>query len=72
MTETRQQIARLTRATAARARCAEKATHCTVKATLTRHPALRAEYQELAEEYRANRDAWDAEIHLLHAALTAV
>jgi hypothetical protein len=67
---TREQIRRLTRATAARQRCADAATRCTVKATLTRHPAVRAEYQELAAEYRANRDAWDAEVAALRTALT--
>jgi GrpB-like predicted nucleotidyltransferase (UPF0157 family) len=67
--ETREQIARLTRALAARERCATQATRCTVRATLTRHPGIREEYVDLAREYRVNRDAWDAVIRDLRRAL---
>lgn len=72
MTETEQQIARLTRATAARERCARMATNATVKAALAHTAQIRGDYQDIAREARLTRDEWDAEIRSLRSALTAV
>jgi hypothetical protein len=72
MTETEEQIARLTRATAARARCARQVTHATVKATMAHTDQGRAEWTSIRDEARSCRDAWDVEIRNLRRQLTAV
>jgi hypothetical protein len=69
MTETEQQIARLTRATAARERCARQVTRFTVQATMAKTPQMRSEWADLRDEARRARDEWDAEIRRLHTAL---
>jgi hypothetical protein len=71
MDETRYQIARLTRATAARARCQEQATRAAARGTLAQTPQARGDWQDLALEARRNRDLWDAEIRTIRQALLA-
>jgi hypothetical protein len=63
-------IARLTRATAARARCAEQVTRFTARATLARTGRARTDWTELRDQARRNRDEWDDVIRGLHTALT--
>jgi len=62
LTDTRETIKRLERATAARARCQTRVTHFTVKAGQAATDAGRAEWTDLRDEARRLRDAWDEEI----------
>lgn len=70
LTDTRETIKRLERATAARARVATQVTHLTVKATLAETDAGRAEWTDLRDEARSIRDEWDAEIRRIRKVLT--
>jgi hypothetical protein len=67
--ETRDQIKRLERATAARARNAEQVTRFTVRATMAHTEQARIDWTELRDLARQNRDGWDAVIRDLRRAL---
>jgi hypothetical protein len=67
--ETYDQIKRLERATAARARNATMVTRFTVKATMARTEQVRGDWTELRDEARRNRDEWDAIIRDLRRSL---